>query len=262
VFRENRLKTRLRNQQPSLGMWLQSADATFAEIAGLAGFDFVIIDQEHGPGTIMAAIAMMRALSATPTTAMIRVPSSDPVYLKRIMDAGAEAVLVPMVESAEEARMVVDACRYPPQGKRGNAAAVSRGSGYGFAGDYLARAHEQLLVVPQIETVAGVKNAKAIAEVDGIDMIFIGPSDLAGSAGVPGRTGAPEVEALIAETIAAVRPTGKPLSTVPRDGKSWQDLFADGFMAVPSGSDIFFFRTAAAALGEEWRSYQAKPAQK
>jgi 4-hydroxy-2-oxoheptanedioate aldolase len=248
----------LRSGHKSLGIWLQSAEPAFAEIAALAGFDFVVIDQEHGPGTIRSAMDMMRALSGTPATAMVRVPAADPVYLKRIMDAGAEAVLVPMVESAEEARMVVDACRYPPRGRRGNAAVVARAASYGFVEDYVARAHEELLVVPQIETERGVRNARAIAEVDGVDMIFIGPSDLSGSIGLPDQTDAPEVEALIAETVAAVRAVGKPLATVPRAGRSWQDLFEEGYLAVPTGSDLYFFRSAAAALVAEYRRFSER----
>jgi 4-hydroxy-2-oxoheptanedioate aldolase len=130
-----------------------------------------------------------------------------------------------------------------------------RGARYGLSTDYLQTAHESLLIVPQIETVTAVRNAREIASVDGVDMLFIGPSDLSGSAGVLDQTGAPEVERLIAETVTAVRAAGKPLATVPRDGKSWQTLFEDGFAAVASGSDIAIFRSAAATLAQDWRGY-------
>ena len=252
----NHLKLRIEAGLKSFGMWLQAADPTFAEIAGLVGFDFVIIDQEHGPGGLQSAIDMMRALSGSTTTAMIRVPSSDPTYLKRIVDAGAQAILVPMVDTAVEAQSIVDACRYPPLGRRGHAASVVRGAQYGLITDYVRRAHESLLIVPQIETVTAVRNAGAIAAIDGVDMLFIGPSDLSGSAGLLDQTGAPEVERLIAETVAAVRAAGKPLATVPRDGKNWQALFDDGYAVVASGSDIAIFRAAAAALAEEWRGHR------
>jgi len=253
---KNHLKLRVQAGLKSFGMWLQAADPTFAEIAGLVGLDFVIIDQEHGPGGVQSAIDMMRALSGSTTTAMIRVPSSDPTYLKRIVDAGAQAILVPMVDTAVEAKTIVDACRYPPLGRRGHAAGVVRGARYGLSTDYLQTAHESLLIVPQIETVTAVRNAREIASVDGVDMLFIGPSDLSGSAGVLDQTGAPEVERLIAETVTAVRSAGKPLATVPRDGKSWQALFEDGFAVVASGSDIAIFRSAAATLAQEWRAYR------
>ena len=255
---ENRLKTRIRQGLPSFGMWVQSGSPSMAEIAGLAGLDFVIIDQEHGPGDIRDAMDMLRALNGSPTTGMVRVPSGDPIYLKRIVDAGAQAILVPMVDTAEEAKAVVDACLYPPHGQRGNAAGVVRGSRYGLVPDYVARAHEQMLIVPQIETVRAVENAQAIAAVPGVDMVFIGPSDLSGSAGFPGQTGHPEVEALIARAMAGVRAAGKPLSTVPRDGTDWPELFGQGFAAVASGSDIALVRAAAAAQGETWRRWRSE----
>ena len=213
------------------------------------GLDFVIIDQEHGPGGVQSAIDMMRALSGSTTTAMIRVPSSDPTYLKRIVDAGAQAILVPMVDSAAEAKTIVDACRYPPLGRRGHAAGVVRGARYGLSTDYLQTAHESLLIVPQIETVTAVHNAREIASVDGVDMVFIGPSDLSGSAGHVDQTGAPEVERLIAETGRRFgRPASRwrPSRATARAGRT---LFADGLRCVASGSDIAIFRSAAATSG-------------
>ncbi|MDQ0473989.1 HpcH/HpaI aldolase family protein [Labrys wisconsinensis] len=256
MIRQNRLKANLKAGRKSFGMWLQSADPTFAEITALVGFDFFIMDQEHGPGDVQAAMAMMRAAAVTDATAVIRVPSSEPIYLRRIADAGAEGLLVPMVETAEQAREIVDACRFPPAGKRGNAWDATRASGYGVARDYLERAHDELLIMVQIETVLGVRNARAIAEVDGVDVVFIGPTDLSGSVGLPGQTNAPEVEALIAECVAAVRPTGKPLASVPRRGKTWQQVFDDGFLLVAAGSEIFYFRTAAEAQHRDWQRYR------
>lgn len=252
----NTLKSRVQAGRPSFGMWLQSACPTIAEIAGLVGLDFVIIDQEHGPGDIQSAIDMMRALSGSPTTAVVRAPINDPAYLKRILDAGAQAVLVPMVDTAEQAKQLVDACLYPPRGRRGNAAVVVRSAGYGLVADYVQRAHETLLVVPQIETVTAVANARDIASVPGVDMVFIGPADLSGSAGVPDETGAPEVSRLIAAAESAVRAAGKPLATVPRVGKSWQDLFAEGYLAVAAISDLAMLRQGVVEAAEAWRRHQ------
>ena len=254
---ENTLKSRIQAGRPSFGMWLQSTCPTIAEIAGLVGLDFVIIDQEHGPGDIQSAIDMMRALSGSPTTAVVRAPINDQAYLKRILDAGAQAVLVPMIDTAAEAKQLVDACLYPPRGRRGNAAVVVRGAGYGLVSDYVQRAHETLLIVPQIETITAVANARDIASVPGVDMVFIGPADLSGSAGVPDQTGAPEVSRLIAEAESAVRAAGKPLATVPRVGKSWQDLFSEGYLAVATTSDLAMLRQGVVEAAEGWRRYQA-----
>lgn len=261
MIRTNRLKANLKAGRKSFGMWLQSPDPAFAEITALAGFDFFILDLEHGTGDVLTAVEVMRAAACTNSTAMIRVPSSDPITLRRIADAGAEALLVPMVETAEEAKKIVDACRFPPLGKRGNAWDITRAAGYGIARDYMERVHDELLVVVQIETELGVKNARAIAEVDGVDVVFIGPTDLSGSIGLPGQTDAPEVEALIAECVAAVAPTGKPLATVPRRGRSWQQCFDDGFAFVAAGSEIHYFRVAAEAQYRDWQAYsEAKQA--
>ena len=253
MFRPNRLKARLAAGQKSFGTWVQSGSPTFAEIAALAGFDFFIVDQEHGPGDLQAAIDQMRAASCSDTTMVVRVPSTDPLTVRRLLDAGLEAVLVPMVETAAQARAIVDLCRFPPHGNRGNAWPITRASSYGFAGDYYERAKDNFLIMVQIETAKAVANAREIAAVDGVDAIFIGPTDLAGSIGVPDQTGAPEVNALIRQTVAAVQAVGKPLATVPRIGRSWQEVYADGFLMVAYNSEINIYRQALMALMREWR---------
>jgi len=256
MFRPNRLKERILSGQQSFGTWLQSNCPTFAEMAAAAGFDFIILDQEHGPGDERGAIDMMRAAAGAPATVLVRVPSSQPTYLKRLLDAGCEGVVVPMVESAEEAKAIVEACRYPPRGSRGNAADIARCSSYGFQGDYLKRADDNFLIVVQIETAKAVKNARAIAEVDGVDVVFIGPTDLSGSIGLMGQTGHPEVEALIAEAVAEIKAAGKPRATVPRTGKTWQDLMGEGYCFVATGSEIHSYRMAATELMKGWRTYR------
>jgi 4-hydroxy-2-oxoheptanedioate aldolase len=252
---KNALKARLGAGLPCFGTWLHTASPSVAEMVSYIGLDFVIIDLEHGPGDVDTAIAMMQAMAASDTTAMVRIPSADPACLKRMVDAGAQSLLIPMVNSADEARRIVDACLYPPRGQRGNAAVVVRGSRYGLVEDYVARAHEEMLIVPQIETVAAVAEAGAIAAVPGIDMVFIGPVDLSGSAGLPGETGAPEVERLIAKAFAAIRAAGKPVGTVPRDGKGWRDLFAEDYALVATGSDLIYIREAVRTQADDWRRY-------
>ena len=253
MYRPNRLKARLAAGEKSLGTWLQSAEPTFAEMASIAGFDFLIIDQEHGAGDRQAAVDAMRAASAGPATVIVRVPSSDPTYIRRLVDAGVEGILVPMVETAAQARAIVDCCKYPPRGSRGSAWDITRASSYGFAANYYAEADDNLLVIVQIETAAAVANAREIAEVEGVDVVFIGPTDLSGSIGLPGQTGAPEVEALIARAVEAARAAGKPLASVPRVGRSWQQVLDDGFAMVASGSEIFFYRQAVAAMMQDYR---------
>ncbi len=251
MFRPNRLKQRILAGEKSLGTWLESESPALAEMAAIAGLDFFIIDQEHGPGGLQTAIDMMRAGACVLTTAVVRVLPQDIVYVRRLVEAGVEAILVPMVETAEQARAIVSACRFPPRGTRGDAAIVTRSSSYGFAGDYYDRADDNLLIMVQIETSAAVENAREIAEVDGVDLVFIGPSDLSSSIGLRGQTNAPEVEALIAEIVRVCRHEGKPLGTVPRLGKSWQQLFDAGFALIATGSDIAIYNEALGKLVRE-----------
>ena len=251
--RENRLRKTLLSGGQALGVWLQSGEPAFAEIAGLSGLDFFIVDLEHGPGDVRTVMEMMRAASGSLATGVVRVPSSEPIQIRRMLDAGAGGVLVPMVETAEEARCVVEACRYPPRGRRGMAADVVRGADYGLDAEYLQHAHEQVLVAVQIETRAGADNAAGIAAVDGVDLIFVGPNDLSGSLGKVGETGHPDVEAVIRRVCDAARAEGKPLGTVPFGGRSWSQTLSEGFALVATGSDIFWFREAAARLAKEWR---------
>ncbi len=255
MFRPNRLKARLTAGQRSFGTWVQSGSPTFAEMAALAGFDFFIADQEHGPGDLQTAIDQMRAASSSDATLVLRAPSTDPLYIRRLLDAGLEAVLVPMVESGSQAKAIVDLCRFPPRGTRGNAWPITRAASYGFASDYYAQADDNFLIIVQIETAKGVANAREIAAVDGVDAIFIGPTDLAGSIGLPDQTGAPEVVALIRQAMGAVKAVGKPLATVPRMGRNWAEVFDDGFLMVAYNSDVTIYRQALSALMAEWRSF-------
>jgi 4-hydroxy-2-oxoheptanedioate aldolase len=258
--RENTLRRTMRAGGQALGVWLQSGEPAFAEIAGLAGLDFFILDLEHGPGDVRTVMEMMRAASGTPATGLVRVPSSEPIMIRRVLDAGAGGVLVPMVETAAEAERVAAACHYPPRGRRGMAADVVRGADYGLDSDYLRTAHEDIFVAVQIETRSGAEHAGAIAAVDGVDMIFVGPNDLSGGLGQVGDTGHPAVEAAIRDISAAARAAGKSLGTVPFGGRTWAETFAAGFDLVATGSDLFWFRQAAADLADTWREHRlARP---
>lgn len=249
----NHLKESIKAGKTVYGAWLECANPAIAEIAGLVGYDFVIIDQEHGLGDVTSAIEMMRALSGTKTTAVIRVPSDSPHYIKRILDAGAQALIIPMVDTAAQADAIVKSCYYPPYGVRGNAAPAVRASRYGLIPDYIDQANESLMIIPQIESVTAVNNAREIASVHGVDMVFIGPADLSGSAGFPSCTNSPEAERLIQHTFEVVKSTGKPVGTCPRDGKSVSDLYHQGFNLIAANSDINTISSAFAGYMNDWR---------
>lgn len=254
MYRENRLKPRLGAGEKVLGCWLSSGSPIAAEIMALAGYDFMIIDHEHGPADFMSALGALQAMSATDCTALMRVPSNDPVYIKRALDIGMQGIMVPMVETAEEARAAVAACRYPPEGRRGVATSVVRATDYGLReADYLESANANVLVLCQIETVKAIDNVEAIAAVDGVDVLFVGPADIAADLGKRGQRDDPAVAAMLARAEAAIRATGKPMGTVPRAGVGVGALFDLGYAMVAGGGDIMHIRIASARQVAEHR---------
>lgn len=247
MFRPNHLKATIAAGTPALGVWLQLGEPSIAEIASLAGYDFLILDNEHGSASLEATVHCMRAAQAGRATVMVRAPGQDPDYLKRVLDAGAEAVMVPMVETAEQARAVVTACRYPPAGRRGYSAPTVRASGYGADPDYAAKANDSLFICVQIESDVAAANAAEIAAVDGVDMVFIGVADLSGSIGLMGQPGRPEVDAQIRKAEAGVRSSGKPLGTIPRPGHTMVDLAGEGYLLLAGVADAAALRMAFSA---------------
>ncbi len=244
MFRENRMKARIRAGEPCLGIWIQSGSPVLAEMAARTGFDVVLIDLEHGAGDLEDLGHMLRAVQTTEATTMVRPPGKDPFLLARILDLGAEALLVPMVQNGAEAAAIAAACRYPPKGRRGYAWPVVRASGYGTAADRFAEADRELLLAVQIESGRAVDDAAAIAATEGVDMVFVGPFDLAGSLGHPQESGHPEVVARIREAEEAVRDAGKPLGTIPRGDVDAVGLLAEGYTFVVVTSDIFLLQNA------------------
>jgi len=247
MFRENRLKRRIEAGKPALGVWLQMGEPSIAEIASLAGYDFLILDNEHGPASLADTVHAMRAAQAGSSTLMVRAAGSDPDYLKRLLDAGAEAVMVPMVESAEEAARIVRACKYPPEGRRGYSSPTVRASGYGHAADHARQANREMFITVQIESANAAANAAEIAAVEGVDCVFIGANDLAGDIGHMGNLNHPEVVAKIQDCIDKVRAAGKPLGTIPRPDASVVDLAKQGFLILAGLADAWALREAFAA---------------
>ena len=224
------------------------------EILSLTGFDFIVLDQEHGLGDPSSLPAQLHAMSATPTVGVVRVPWNDHVYLKRVLDAGAEAVLIPSINTAEEARAAVAACLYPMRGRRGTAASSVRASSYGMAPDYVATCAENLMIACQIESAQAVENIDEILAVDGIDMLLIGPTDLSATVGQMGNIRHPEVARLIAHAEARIKAAGRPMGTVPHPGCTWKDMFARGYQFVNAGSDIARLRDGSLADMKEFRN--------
>ena len=245
MYRENVLKQRLAKGEAVFGCWVDTGSATIVEILGHAGFDFVVIDLEHGQGDLGSTVEMIRAAQLTNMGAVVRVPSNDPIFLKRVLEIGADSLMIPQIETAAEAQAAVRACRYPPQGTRGYAAPVVRASSYGKVKDYIHRANDNLLLILQIESASAVKQAAAIASVEGVDVAFIGVNDLGGSIGKLEQLDHPDVRKLVAEAEAAIRPTGRWMGTVPSAGATPKELFAAGYKLVPLAVDVMLLRDAA-----------------
>ena len=255
MFKINKLKRRLAAGERLFGAWIASGNATVVEVMGHTGFDFLLIDLEHGQGELGDLAHMLRAAEATGTPCVVRVPWNDPVILKRVLDAGADSIMIPMIETAEEAAAAVRACRYPPGGARGYAAPLVRASTYGTVKDYIHLANDNLLIIVQIESASAVSHAASIAKVEGIDIVFIGVNDLAGSIGRLEQLDHPDVRRLVATTERAVRDAGRWLGTVPSAGASWRELFDAGYNFVPVASDVSLIRDAALVCVGEQRGH-------
>ncbi len=203
-------------EAPLVGLWNASGSAVAAEIMAGSGADLLLVDGEHGPISISEMLPILQAAAAYPVTTIVRVPWNDPVVIKQVLDLGAVNVLVPMVSTAADAVAAVRAARYPGgegerDGARGIGSALARSSRWGRIAGYVQGADAHVSVTVQIETAEAVANAAEIAAVDGVDAVFVGPADLAGSMGFPGRPSEPAVVAAVDATIDAVRAVGKPV---------------------------------------------------
>lgn len=224
--------------RPLAGMWVCSGSPAVAEICAGSGLDWLLIDMEHAPNGLESVLAQLQAVAAYPVTPVVRVPSNDPVTLKQVLDLGAQTVLVPMVSSAAEARAAVEAVRYPPRGRRGVGSALSRSARWNRVEDYLSDADEHVALVVQVETAMGVEAAAEIAAVDGVDGVFVGPSDLAASLGRLGEQRHPDVVAAVLRTFEAVRSAGKPVGANTFDPAAAREYVAAGASFVLVGADV------------------------
>lgn len=230
------------------GCWINLFSPLVAEIVAQAGYDAVLIDLEHGPGSVLDAISIMQAVQGQDCGALLRVPANDPVWLKRVLDAGVDGVMVPSVNNAQDAAAAVAACRYPPKGTRGMAATVVRASRFGLDWqDYTARAAEELLIMCQVESAQAVENVSAIADVEGVDMLFIGPFDLSASLGFLGQPDHETVMTAISKVEAAAKAAGRLLGGIPTPGRSAQALYDAGYNLVLADADVLLLRDAAGA---------------
>lgn len=230
--------------QPPVGTWILSASPLVAEAVGHAGFDWGVIDMEHTPLDLMEVMHMLQAVGNTRLVPVVRVPWNDPVMVKRVLDAGAQTVLFPFVQDADEARRAVAATRYPPEGVRGMAP-VSRASRFGTAPNYLKTANRGQAVIVQVETRDAVARLDSIAAVDGVDAVFVGPADLSASMGHDGNPLHPDVVAVMAEAVRRCKAAARPVGTIGATPELAAQYRAMGFDYVAVGSDLGLMMRAA-----------------
>lgn len=238
--------------RPLAGLWACAGSPLVTEILAGAGIDWLLIDMEHAPNGLESTLAQLQAVAAYPTTPIVRVPIGDVVTIKQVLDLGAQNVLVPMVSSADEARAAVEAVRYPPRGRRGVGSALARSARWNRVDDYLTRADEHVSLFVQIETADAVAAAAEIAAVDGVDGVFVGPSDLAASMGLLGQQTHPEVVAAVHRAFDAVRAAGKPVGVNAFDPAAARAYVDAGAAFVLVGADVAILARASEAFAAEW----------
>lgn len=250
----NRFKQALAENRTQIGLWVGLADGYVAELLAGVGYDWLLIDGEHAPNDVRSVLAQLQGISsawsALPHRShpVVRVPIGDPTLIKQYLDIGAQTLLVPMVDSAEEAAMLVRASRYPPAGFRGMGSALARASRWQSYPDYLHEANGEVCLLVQAETVDAMKNLDEIAGTPGVDGVFIGPADLSASMGHVGMPDHPDVQEAIAGGIARIRNAGKAagiLSTTEPQARKW---LAAGASFVAVGVDTMLLSGAATDL--------------
>ncbi|WP_342319372.1 HpcH/HpaI aldolase family protein [Corynebacterium mayonis] len=241
-----------RAQSPLVGAWVTSGSPTNAEIISNAGFSWVLIDAEHSPYGLETILELLRAIAASPATPVVRLPKLDTALMKQYLDLGAQNLMVPMVNTAEQAQEAVAAMHYPPRGVRGVGSALARSSRWNGVEDYLNRASETVSLTVQIESVEAVENAEAIFAVDGVDQVFVGPSDLAASMGLLGKQTHPEVLEAVARTFRAARDAGKPVGVNAFDLNQARTYLDQGAAFVLVGADVQMLANSARSLAADF----------
>ena len=238
-------RTQMPADKPAYGCWINIFEPAVGELVGACGYQYGLVDMEHSPATLDSALPMIRAVQYGGAKAIVRIPDKQVHWIGRLMDMGADGVMVPMVDSAEEAQALADATLYAPEGTRGMAAGIVRATRYGVDTEqYLESYRKDFMLMIQIESREAMEQAEAIAAVPGVDWVFIGPSDLAGSLGHRAQTQHKDTRAAVRQICKSVRKVGKPLSTLPHTGRTARQLFADGFDLVFSGTDMGMLRMA------------------
>jgi len=251
----NVFKRALRQGKPQIGLWVGLADAYAAELLAITGFDWLLIDAEHAPNDPRSVLAQLQAMAPYPVHPVVRPVCGTVPLIKQYLDIGVQTLLIPMVETAEQARQMVAATRYPTRGVRGVGSALARASRWNQIDDYLRHSDDEMCVIVQVESVSGLTHLDGIAAVEGVDGVFFGPADLAASMGLLGKPADPAVQAAVMQGIATVKKAGKAAGTLTSDRKLARQYLDQGAQFVAVGVDTSILVKAAKELAAEFVAY-------
>lgn len=252
-IRINKFKQQILNGQKTYGIWNGIPHSYVAEICAGAGFDWVCIDAEHSPYDFSSIVRNLQALQSHDVSAIVRIPSADPVLIKQLMDAGAQSIISPMIESADQAELIAKAMLYPPKGIRGVGTALARAAQWNRVNDYFKLADEQMCCIGQIESVKGVENLDEILQVQGLDVVFLGPADLAATMGYLGQPNHIEVIKIVKDCIRKIIKSGKVAGFLTGSKELIQTYSDGGALMIGVGLDTILLAKATKALAEEYK---------
>lgn len=249
---KNSFKAALAEGRLQIGFWQSLGTSITAEICAHAGFDWLLIDGEHGPNDLRSIRDQLQMVGPSPSQAVVRISSVDVVAVKQVMDAGAQTVLVPIVDTPEDAALMAQAMRYPPEGIRGNGASVARASTYGRITDYAQTANAEACLLVQAETMTAIDNLDEILAIDGVDGVFIGPADLATSMGLIGQPLHDDVQQVIEAAIVKIRAAGKAPGILMANEERVRRYIELGALFVAVGSDVAMLAQGSATLAAKY----------
>jgi 4-hydroxy-2-oxoheptanedioate aldolase len=248
----NTFKRAIKAGKQQIGLWSSLSSNVTVEIIAGSGFDWILIDTEHSPNELPMVLSQLQAATGGTAHPIVRPPWNDTVVIKRFLDAGVQSFLIPYIQTEEEARAAVAATRYPPKGVRGFASA-SRASRFGRVKDYYAHADEEICVLVQIENQQGLDNLEAIAGVEGVDGVFIGPGDLSAALGYLGSPGHPEMQPVIEDAIARIKSAGSVAGILTGDEKLARRYIELGCLFTAVGADIGILARGSEQLAAKFK---------
>lgn len=254
---KNEFKRALAAGETQIGLFLGLANSYTAEIIGGTGFDWLLIDGEHGPNDLRSIIEQLQALAPYPVRPVVRTPDHDVARIKQLLDGGAQTLMVPMVETAADAEKLVRAMRYPPNGIRGVGTAMARAARWNGVEGYFGQADQEMCLIVQIESTTGLAGLDAILQVEGVDAVFIGPSDLAASMGYLGNPGHADVKAAVNDAIARIAASGKAAGVFSADPVAAEAYRQAGASFLLVGVDALLLRNSAVTLADRFKKAEA-----